>query len=258
MGRKIFILALAFGVLSCGKKIELKEPGKENLCVSENLREQYQALARAPLSANFSALSSQGSFQGEIYLNPVAERTALIYAYSPFGQSLFQLELSGSSFLYLNFPQRSAYSDQKNWLTNYQPIEITDQQTQVIIFLQEVLIALAGNLREKNNKLNLIRPNQYGLSAELNDTAFSNAKINYYLSCPELKLQEIEILTNYLNIFFDFKYEKRYWFPKTINIKTENFWMQINLKKITCPEINPPQSSLTIPPGFAQFLIQIP
>jgi len=258
MGRRIFILALALAVLSCGKKIELKEPGEEWVCGPENLREQYQALARAPVSAQFLAVSNQGNFQGQIYLNPAPEPSALIYAYSSLGQSLFQTEFSGRSFLYLNFPQRSAYSNQKNWLTNYQAIEIADPQTQVIIFLQEVLIALAGNLREKNNKLTLIRANQYGLSAELNDTVFSNTKINYYFSCPELKLQEIEILTNYLNIFFDFKYENRYWFPKTINIKTENFWMQINLKKITCPEINPPQLSLTIPPGFAQLLIQIP
>ena len=105
------------------------------------------------ISAGFQALSPEGFFSGEIYLEPGEKVRALVYAYLPIGQPIFQLEMEDDSFLFLDFLGRTAYSNRADWLPEFPEQADRFYEQDLVRLLLVSLRALSGKIRADQDRV---------------------------------------------------------------------------------------------------------
>jgi len=248
--KKISVAVLIAGLIfsaACAKKICLtpEVSGPE-------LLKRYQELPRPPVSASFSAAGPQGFFQGELYLGKNDKLQALVFGYLAIGQPLFQLSLENKSFLYLDFTSRTAYSNRMDWLKDFRAGASSDEMPGLIHFLLAAFTALAGNIPAG--------PENAALSGSLlkvREMPKPGNEIEYVFNKSRLRLVEIN-QTGDFPLSAHFSYSAGCWFPDQIRAKNQEFQLQINLTRISCPETKPPELKFQPPSGFRQVLVNRP
>jgi hypothetical protein len=237
----ILVLLAAGGLFSCSKIVKLNQPSVSG----DELIARYKTLARVQVSAGFSALSSQGSFRGQMYLEPGSSIKALVFGYSPLGQSLFELKLIDQDFLLLDFMNSCAYSNQKSWLPNYTAGSSPDQQDQIAIALTQVFSALAGKIPEQM---------VFSRSANGKLEAAGPGRAKYFFNPADGGLEKMALEENGRELSFQFGYGSECWFPDQINLKGDGLRVSFKLEDIFCPESKRPQLEFGVPEGFTQIL----
>lgn len=245
----LFAFALTLlSLVSCAKKISLSAPQT----VTE-LQEQYQSLKRTPISASFLAISSKGFFQGELYLEAQPELLALVYAYLPIGEPLFQLIIKNDYFLYLEFSAKRAYSNQKDWLQDYEIGQILEEQD-LIQLLSLLLQALAGEIPPEAKILD-----RKGNQVILVSNADSKTKLEYVFKTRPFQLMQVAQSGDSQSGDFNFQAEFVYqdcWFPAQIQLKNGTEQILLTFSRLNCQENQKPELKFRVPSGFKQILIE--
>lgn len=240
----IILLGLFF-LSNCAKKVPLSNPASP-----EELIAKYQALPRSGISASFQVLSPEGFFSGELYLEKQEKVMALIYSYLPLGQPLFQLSLEDDFFLYLDFSTQTAYSNQKEWLKNYQADSAIFKIPEQVSFLAQILKALTGELAIKPEHFTSER-NQLQITGKTD----SGTELEYIFKKEPMHLIALN-QTNAFGFQAQFSYAENCWFPTQIKFQQEEFKLIFNFFRLNCSEKIRPKFNLSIPQGFRQIFIE--
>jgi len=250
MKLKAALLALILcGLFSCSKVFKLTRPAVQG----EEIVARYKSLARPPISAALSATSSLGSFKGQMYLESGSPSQGLIYGFTPFGQSLFELKMEGGGFLFLDLASSRAYSNRKQWLGNYVTGPAPEAQDRLVIYLADALGALMGGIKEP---LEFSRDLQGRLLAAAGQG--QGYAVKYYFDPSTARLSRLDLKKDGENWTFKFSYGPACWFPGQIRLQGQSINAGVNLSDVVCPEHQKPKMDWTAPEGFLRILLTAP
>jgi hypothetical protein len=242
----ILILTIVFSG-ACAKKISLNKPSS-----AQELLEKYRTQPRSPVSASFQAISSRGFFQGEIYVEKAENLTALLFAYLPIGEPLFQITIQNNDFIYIDLSAKTAYSNRKDWLKDFETKPMLNTEQGLLNFFQIFLKALAGELKPEmetfSHKGNLIK---------LSEKTDSGFELEYLFKKSPLRLMQIN-QTGDSNFHAEFSYPGDCWFPDQIKLKNDELKLDLKLSSLNCKETQKPEINFSSPPGFRAILIEQP
>ena len=249
MNSKFWLMSFCvFLAMSCQKKLGLAWTGEEG----KKVVEQFRSQERAPVSARINALTSQGGFNAELYLEPAATVLGVVYGYTPLGQSLFEFELQGKNFLLLDFLASRAYSNNRDWLVDGAKDGFLQAQDQMLFWLIQVLLSLAGEIEA---------PTEFSRSPAgfvVAKARSGNYEINYFFRPASARLERMEIGKNSLEMTFEFAYREDCWFPGRIFVKNSGFKASLQTIQLLCPQGLRPQMNFSVPQGFSQVLLTAP
>jgi len=247
MSKWLIFLALIFSpLISCQKKISLRQASPSD----REIISRYLALPRPPVSASFSAVSGRGYLKGELYLESGAAPLALVYGYSQIGQSLFELKLRGTTFLFLDFADSHAYSNDKDWLKDYAVEDELPAEDEIFLFLTRALFSLTGDIQEPES---VYRSGENELVAVAHPSP--DQTISYYFDPVLPQLEKMTIRKSGLNLKLEFEYGYPCWLPSRINLKNHPLRASIKMETINCAERQRPKFNIAIPAGFRQVLV---
>lgn len=260
-----------FFSFSCSKQVKIEEQPVAPLSATDReFIKRYRALNRPAVSAGFNIYSLMGSFKGELYLEPGDKTLSLVYGYMPLGKSLFEFKLSGRDYLYLDLSNSYAYSNQKDWLSDFVETSTSakatadkssdkkdyavdaglDDQDQMALMLISALQALAGDIPE---------PSSVSVSGQKSEVLVSDPaadySIKYYFDSDPLRLMKMEIKKQKSAMSLEFEYTAVQWFPESIKLNSDRVSALVKMEKITCPESSRPKINFEIPSGFVNILL---